>query len=284
MHSKNCVIVLIDTNTGKTFREYDHSRDGDTSKVRVPIPFGTEYSFRIKTTDGKRRRVQFEIDGASVGELIFTGPLDTLERFIQSSERFKFVKKDDKAVQDPGSPDNGKIVVKVWTEKQIDLIGSWKKICDEAPPYTPPYQPWPHYPYNPCWPYGNQPWWSETICSDHPAVYTSYNVTSANVTTDSSIGSGSAAMGNCLRGCVPESVSSDLKGATVGGSKSDQTFGSTTWAGDDQYCCFEFSVHAPAAAEPEKPKAVAKYCPGCGTKLTESAKFCHECGGLIPIV
>jgi hypothetical protein len=279
MHYSNCVITLQDTNTGKTFREYEHAREGDVSRSRVPIPFGTEYSFRIKTTDGKRRRVQFWIDGSSIGELIFSGPTDTLERFIQSSERFKFVKKDHGAVQDPGSPDNGHIVVKVWTEKDTPKIDEWKKICDQYPPYRP--SSWPYNPAYPSWP--THPWWDHqiTLGSSTPMPPTTYGMSNMSHTTlDCCVESCSP-----TRGLAPEAAISDgLKGATVGGANSNQTFGTTTWAGDDQYSEFRFTVHAPKTGEEPKVAAKVQYCHGCGTKLAKDAKFCHECGSLLPVI
>ena len=50
MHIANpsTVVTLEDANTGKPFREYDHSRTPAGSYVRVVLPFDTEYRFRFQ--------------------------------------------------------------------------------------------------------------------------------------------------------------------------------------------------------------------------------------------
>lgn len=282
MHFNNCVVTLCDTNTGKTFREYEHTRDGDVSRSRIAIPFGTEYKFRIKTTDGRRRRVEFVVDGTSLGELIFSGPDDWLERFINSHERFKFVEKTNGAVQDPTSPDNGQIVVKVWTEQRPDIQIGTINLDRYKLPFNPPPTPW-----SPNWPnYPDQPFW--TSAGTHPDVLKGMGPTCMYSSTDRSGPelTSSTISTSCLRSC--NNVGEDQKGATVGGSHSNQQFGSTVWVGDDTYAEFRFFVHAPKAAQERKlePKTVQKieFCPGCGTKLMKDSKFCHECGSMIPVL
>ena len=116
MHYSSAVVVLKELPSKKVLREYNHSRNGETSEVFCNLAFGSEYALGYKFTDGLRRRLELSIDGALVTrDLILEGE-GTLERFIDSDKRFKFVSADHAAVADPTSPDNGFIEVKLFVE------------------------------------------------------------------------------------------------------------------------------------------------------------------------
>jgi hypothetical protein len=66
-------------------------------------------------------------------------------------------------------------------------------------------------------------------------------------------------------------------GATVEGSTSGQTFGTTTWRGDLSIPnVFIFNLRGRVAVKPRK----AIQCPYCNTYNREDASTCTECGAM----
>lgn len=100
----------------------------------VRLPFESEYKIRLKSRSKMRTLVTIEIDGTEVlnpgAKLVLkAGESFDLERFVGSNlndgSRFKFRSLEkgmaDGSIQDPWSPENGKVVVKFWEELSYNL-------------------------------------------------------------------------------------------------------------------------------------------------------------------
>jgi len=244
MHHDNFVVTLNDLS--KTpYREYNHKRVENNSSAEVTLPFDEEYQFMFRVRDGRRRRVQITIDGAYVGEVIISANSTAwLERFIEESQkRFKYVKADSEAVPDPDNPDNGKIVVKVWKEVP------WKEVLTSG-------------------------WSAKGSVSSSPL----------RSTFDTGIQIGgwancsSATSGEIVFGSSVESLShvDCSTGATVEGSHSNQSFGTTIWEGDDGGpSIFTFKTKGKDTTVVTE---VNRCCICCGAEAKTEFKFCPECG------
>jgi hypothetical protein len=234
------VVVLEDANTGAPFREFDHTHlSGGGSRVRVVMPFNTEYKFRFKFPgDYARRRLELRIDGTVVAKDLIVVSSTVLERFLDSAKRFKFVKAASEGVADPTSPSNGLITVKLWREKdkplQTHMLGMLRGVSD---------YPSTHYGAR-----GSSA--GESLSSDH--VFMSSMSVSKGPSYEA--------------------------GATVEGRDSTQRFGTTQWEGDADPLpqVFEFQLVgrveqvAPGAycsqCGGKQPAEAARYCTHCGAR------------------
>lgn len=241
MHYNSIVVTLCDGNR-RTFREYESKRRVDGRNCKVFMPFDSEYQFYVKNNSLNRVRLDIFIDGSLVtnnGLIISESTSDHIERFLDSDKKFKFVRASHEAVSDPTSPENGIIKVVAHKEKAATII-SW------TPPY-PYWLPWithdtfqKRYAVSPFFGDSNSP-----ICCDN----------TGNISTrGSSLGSASI---NCV---YSASVSAGEAGATVEGSFSNQTFGSTIWNGDDGIpMTFTFYVVGGDPIDTERERKMKEY-------------------------
>ena len=248
MHYEETVITLCDNNK-KPFREHSSERLDKGRKCKVYVPFETEYQFLIKNNTDRRIRLEIDIDGTDIsqgGFIVNSLTTTHLERFLNEAKKFKFVPLSNEGVSDPTSRENGVIKVRVAKEKKAVLpiviredhhhfYDYWQRSL--LPPRT--------------------PWWgngllrgggnttggfvpslgSDDMCYGSTSASYSLNATSSSLPADSSIQNGQ----------TPNSImqftqTSYQPGATVEGSKSDQTFVSTSWAGDDEISFFTFEM------------------------------------------
>ena len=117
----NSFVLFLRTRGGdnRPLREFDHFREGQRSSSTVLIPFNMEYAIGMKVLDNIRRRVNVYIDGTMVAEdLVIRQGENILERFLDVDKPFKFVRLSNGGVADPSSKENGVIEVRVWKEKQ----------------------------------------------------------------------------------------------------------------------------------------------------------------------
>lgn len=240
---------------GQSIKE--HSEDGDRT---VRIPFGSEYSIRIKNKTDKRAKVSVEIDGVSVlpvGAHLIMGPRETinLERFIndgdlQKGRRFKFVQEDHPEVDEPGSEDNGGIVIKFLPE-YIFATNIFTTLCGSGPTHS--YNNGllrssgiggqsagsSHFINNV--PIGGM----QTNCSTKSGTTYSANVNSGGTLT-------SSGLGQVTYDSVDLSKKSDV-GATVAGSESKQQFTqSTDWFYTEAEVILRLQVKGPKVLKPSK--------------------------------
>lgn len=246
MHHDHTIVTLVGSDSNRagstgTFREYGHTRNGQHSSSRVVMPFGSEYAIQFKFQDQVRRRLQLKIDGAVVTDgLVLTGSA-SLERFVDSAKRFKFVEATHAAVADPTSHQNGLIEITLW--KEVPPLSQ--------PFFAPPQDTWVR-------PIYRGGWVPPGIYSGSPVFTCSSQTFGTAVTPESSI----------IR-------SHGLAGATVEGGASDQQFGSTEWRGDaGEPQTFTFKVEGKEGKSTSK----GRFCTSCGAKLSPKDNFCSTCG------
>jgi hypothetical protein len=265
MHYSSAVITLRELPSKKVLREYNHSRKGETSEVFCNLTFGSEYAIGYKFTDGLRRRLELSIDGALVTRNLILEGEGTLERFVDSDKRFKFVSADHASVADPTSPDNGSIEIKLFME-------------------APQIAPILHF---------THPW----IWRGCPTYEAGGQVTTSNAilrgsylghdgaTCSDSIQCSNSAFNSTLLSMQVTNCSSSYGGvgATIEGSKSNQEFGSTVWRGDlGSPTVFRFRLRGVTKFDAVmKDAAVVKQaieCPFCHVFSKKTARFCADCG------
>jgi hypothetical protein len=255
MHHQGVVVTIQEMPSRRPQREFDHSRTGNNSTATVVMPFGTEYALAFKIPDGKRRRLELTIDGTLITDSLIVTDGATLERFVDSAKRFKFVAANDPGVVDPTSKDNGSIVVKLWEEKPAvnivdpNLYGHSQKLWDNTP--------------------GRWDRW-ELTCSSHTS-----SSALRGMSFDSHCG---VPISNCVNTEIANFSLKADRGATVEGSGSSQKFSSTVWQGDcGAPLIFVFQLRGRVGAQVEdsgRPSA----CPCCRKRVPGGARYCPSCG------
>lgn len=238
---------------GKILREF-----GDT----VYLPFGSEYQIRLKNLyDNKRALVHVEIDGERVtdsGLVLSSNETVDLERFIRNGNlkegnRFKFIER----------------TSKIEDHRGIKLEDGLIKITYE-------------FEYNPYRPF------TQPFNYDGTGIVAGSKSSATRRISTSSGTCGSSAM-EVQCSVNLNSVPLNDTGITVEGSKSDQSFGKTSWRG---------SVGLPNTliikllGETEQNKSIREpvtvktklECKTCGTINSATSKFCFECGTSLEII
>lgn len=235
---------------GKVLREF-----GDA----VYLPFGSEYSIRLKNLGSSRAKVSIDIDGSGVtdGGLVLD-PFQTtdLERFIRNGNlkegnRFKFIERSAKIEDHRGiTVDDGLISIRYEFELVSTIFDShsYKTYKSEKDDYR----------------------------IVDPAIICSQNFSRSvsNLSIQASCNSAPP---------VNET------GITVEGSLSNQSFSTTYWKGSiggvnvmNIRLLGETEDNAPVR-QAVTVKTKAK-CKTCGTLNKATAKFCSECGTSLQIV
>jgi hypothetical protein len=196
-----CTILF----NGKPLREFNEG-----GKRVCRIPFGTEYSIKLKNKSLRRALVSISIDGTDVftGARLELGVGETkiVERFVDkldSGNKFKFISveegKRDGSIQDPTSEDNGRITVQFYPEIERKIRStSFSNLLRGASATT-------SYPF-------------DYMSTGSSSGFTTDS--SSGFTTDSSSGFTTDATTAC---CMALNSVSD-SGATVEGSRSSQAF------------------------------------------------------------
>lgn len=228
------IVVTLTDAKNKSFREYDFWKRNFKRKSRVVMPWDTEYKIMIKNNNPERLLMDVEIDGTTVsgpnGLVVSAYGTDYLERFFNSDKKFKFVPADSEEVADPTSSQNGIIRVKLTKEQPFRFATT-------------------------------DVWYTNTTpINNEPAVWQPYNGVYGNRggsrRRKSFRGGSSTPRGSCVKGqssgdngflrgmtnttsnmsfdCnVNYSSQVSCAGATVEGSASAQTFGTTQWRGSE---------------------------------------------------
>lgn len=240
MHKENLVLsVIVD---GKISRE---------NSGQVYLPYGTEYSLRLKNLDASRRViVKVNIDGNSATESsIVIGANSTLDLqgFLKGNSvknSFKFIELTDRIRDHKGDrPDWGIISVSFQFEEPY------------RPQYTPrpPFNPVPSYPY------------------DYPDGWKKLGRSEGRLTR-------SYAINNIGDIRFNSTVSS--QGLTVPGTPIRQDFvsASVNALGPTYTISLQLLGQTPQA-QPIRAVRTARRasCPTCGTKQRGNAKYCSEC-------
>lgn len=260
MHRDNCVVTV--RKDGKPLREFDHSKDTNSSVVL--IPFGSEYQLGIKVLDGVRRRIEITIDGTEVvSSLVLRPGENVIDRFQDVAKKFKFVRQNSPEVQDPSNPSNGAIVVKVWRENGVTFVPAVYHRQD----------PW----YDGAQTYGGgATTYGPTFISG--GSITCGAIRSSEIRCSSIDANAFSVSSLAMPTSALRAVKSNLgeAGATVEGDKSHQTFGNTYWLGDlGEPTVFTILLRG----KDEVPTSTREtLCVQCSTPNPMTAKFCCECG------
>lgn len=258
MYSNNFAAALLVN--GKVLREFDDV---------VYLPFGSEYTIRLKNLNTHRAKVHIEIDGEDVtdGGLV-VGAFQTtdLERFIRNGNlkqgnRFKFIERSQKIEEHRGiKTEDGVISIRYEFERTVPT--------------------WPSYEYR----------------SMPKALFSSNSLT---VTTGFPPGIGTNAcsevmLNSPLCGSIcslptSDALSTNEIGITVEGSVSRQSFSTTTWGGSKgatHVLNIRLLGESADNREVRQPVTVKTKieCKTCGTINPATAKFCSECGTSLSIV
>lgn len=250
MHRDDFVVTLRHGDNDTTYREYRNSdiSDKDSRDYRyreVNIPYGSEYRFAFKNMASVRRRIEISIDGTQVGDWVLgagqkKAPYEAIiERFADSAHKFKVVHPDHPDVADPGSADNGNVVVKVWREKQPQRNPLLWMETKERPPF-----------FRGGRRRGRSDRGSLRGSSARGSGGGSSKGTSASLSSGSeTVYTSHVSQDGFL--CSAELSASDVgAAATVEGSYSNQTFGTTSWKGDDGSPLeFEFNIKGKGSVE-----------------------------------
>jgi len=246
---------------GKILRE--HLEEEPT----VYIPFGSEYSIKLKNLNSRKASVKLSIDGTDVlyGKtlVIDANSEIEIERFLENmsiGNKFKFIEKTDKISNHRGDKiDDGIIRVEFAYEKEINYNIS----CN------PPVEHHHHYHYN-------QDRWYTPSPFNYPIVY-GINNTICKSSADNtylSMGVGETSVNY---------TSTSDNGITVKGSKSDQKFKETNALGllePSEVIIINIRGAAKNGTVIQKPVTVDTKieCPTCGSTYTKLINFCNDCG------
>ncbi len=255
MFNSNFVLSLKNS-SGQILREY-----GD----KVYLPFYEEYKLLLKNLRFYRALVSLKIDGTDVlgGHRLVIAPNDSidLERFIEggnfnSGPRFKFVPITGNA-QDPSSSENGVVVATIQWEAFPNI--TWTYTTAGTGNYIPPKVP---------------------IYTDYHVNYCASNASRGNVIKSMSIGNTMTNISKSFcseQSCTP--TSNSQKGVTIGGSQSNQKFGSTFVPYlSPEIVTLRLRILAPDQETRTIEDTKKRYCINCGKKIKSSYIFCPKCG------
>lgn len=248
MYKDKYVLTILDQN-GLPCKEHD----GECF-----VPFNTEYQIRLKNKTKYDTLAKITIDGKPImdsnqGVIIPAYNSVDLERWVDGDmlkgKRFRFVPVDDSRVDDPTDSNNGGIVVKMYKSiPNMRFGGSIKTTNFDGGDWT---------------------------CMD--AV--SHDFIKPNT-------GGSGIKYNCCVTDMGNTIykSTYDKGATIGGSKSNQEFVETNshvWSTEHTTLRLTLKGEAqhkqPTIAFNDFPMEI-RYCPKCGRKKRDRDRFCSKCG------
>lgn len=247
----------------------------------VSIPFGTEYSIRIKNINSVKAKVKVFIDGQNMtdGELVIN-PNSTLdlERSIKGGNlskghKFKFIERTEEIENHRGiEVDDGLIRVEYSFAKKVVDVPEIRKYPVYEPDYYYPW--WPYRPYRP------RPWWDNGIYwGDSGTNGCAIGGLTQSAQTVSGVQQGAQNMMCSMSMNCTETSLSDA-GITVEGGISNQQFYTVDDFATDSSHVLVLKLKGYKAAKNE-PLVTTKFkpkCPTCGRVNKAVSKFCTNCG------
>lgn len=220
----------------------------------VYLPFGSEYSIRLKNLNSSRCKVNVEIDGDCVtgSGLVIDGFSHVdLERFIKSDlckgNRFKFIERSSKIEENRGiKVEDGVISIKYEFEIPMPI--------------------------------------AQFNTLTYPLGVRGYKDYSKLSLTNSAVDVGPTITAQCNSTVANSSVTVGYAnpGITVEGSQSNQKFSTTCWRGSiGGTYVLNFKLMGQSGENPVKETVTVKTkakCKTCGKLNKATAKFCSECG------
>lgn len=249
----------------KPLREFDGT---------VYLPFGTEYSILLKNLNSVRARVTVFIDGEDVldgSKIIVDANSEVdLKRFIRNGNytqgnSFKFIEKTEKISKHRGDRvEDGLVSIQFEFERKNTNLGHYPA------PLLKPHKSTPWSPYVPRW-------------DDKTFLNNTFSATN-QLSTQSVVRGTSSEQ---YTGTV--STQATTSGVTAPGSVNNQSFSPVYhFNGDSQLHTMTLELKGKSPNEDTKvtaPIVVKKSvrCVMCGTRVKQTAKFCHECGSSVDI-
>ena len=251
----------------------------------TPIPFGSEYSLRLRNKHSRRCAAEIYIDGkcaTKIGKIIINAnDFADIERFIDqkdSGRKFKFVSKDSPMAEDAGKDkldkyEAGTIEVKFFLEKKKVKR---KELIIEKHIHHDHYYNYPQYTYGPIW-FGDStvnPLSINCSANKHDEV-----ACAATFTTNSS----------CFTSNVEQTPKELKEGVSVEGSYSDQSFGSSYIDLESECTVIRLQLMGVEPIMKEKQlelfdeaeiivKRNDSFCSKCGAQRLKNDNFCGKCG------
>ena len=282
VYSSKFVAVVV--NKGQIVREL---REDSDDVIR--LPFGSDYSIRLKNLHSERAVVNIEIDGQDVldGSQIVVSPNETadVEGFMEGStvhKKFRFIEKTQQISEHRGDfVEDGIIRISYQFEKP-------------KPPIKLPYYPYDYY-------WRRRPYWDSRLNkrygrrhSDNINIYDDGHSVDIDAVVDNSTFGATADCGTqgIMRKCslndkispeptIKSAVNDD--GITVAGANTYQSF-NTTHVGlletQSHSIVIRILGQTKKGKKFQRPKITRRkiQCPTCGTRSQSSIKFCSNCG------
>ena len=234
----------------------------EKSDGKFVVPFNSEYSLRLKNRNNRKAVARIYIDGEEVNKLgsfiLDANATLDLERFVNdldSGNKFRFVPLSNSSVKDKNNGENGII------EARFQLVKPVEKpiIFDEHHHHH--HYNYPYYNTIPMWPGRGDKFYCST-----------------------GKGTSSGAMMNCCTSVgdsntvFASNCSAESKGATVGGSRSTQSF-SYSYTGELETKETVVRVQLLGSAdETLRDYYEKRHCAECGKKYGLADVFCSSCG------
>ena len=264
--SNNFVVcVLVD---GKVARE--------RKAGRVPVPFGTEYTIRLRNKNDRDAVATIKIDGENVsgnGWIVRAKSHEDIERRLDSPTKFKFVSQDSGEAVDAGK--NGDPV-----QKNGLIEVSWRLVKPPTPAhYVTPRTPLSWVVKSPPQPFYHESVLSRPVlrCAPSMSGFVSPTVTGTSVSLSnvSVVPATSHTMDFCVTsdaGCTVEGSHSNqsVNYQSVGELEAQPTVITLLLVG-----CQTFTFSSSGEIITAKP---TKFCEQCGAGRNMSARFCGDCG------
>jgi hypothetical protein len=253
---QNNFVAVVVCN-GRILREHDGA---------VTLPFGSDYSLKLKNLESRKALVSVSIDGQDVlnGKQLIVAPDSDalLDGFMDGSEvhsRFRFIRKTQEVIEHRGDGlDDGIIRIEYRFE-------------EHKPVYVPVYHEHHHHNYHH---YYHRPFWSNV-------TYRSTSGGSESQTGDTAVKSLSSADVSINTAFTP--TPAEDEGITVRGGDTHQHF-SQGYIGTTESQSHVITIRLRGTTDSgvvvEKPVTTRDKleCPSCGKRWKSSQKFCGGCG------
>lgn len=237
--------IALNNNRLRAYADIIYLKDGDEFQIELFNPYQVSVLAKIYINDNLI---------SNSGLVIRPGQRYFLDRYIDKNKKFKF----NTYTVDSGATlevlesikKNGSVKVEFYAEKQVNPSINWNGIT--TAPFT----------SNPTWTvYPNQIMYSTNTIACGSTNTAFYSSSTSNAQINSHV------------------AASLETGRIEGGSKSNQSFGTTNQDFEWFTCAVSEWKILPDSHRPAEVKEIRSYCSSCGTRMKkQSWKFCPNCG------